>query len=142
MKILNDSKMNLVHRGEDWPFQQSPCTKEMMLGKLERNEKYISWLQPKDKNRVEDQVPALRINGQYYMLSLRMMKCVWRHVRLHKGFRNYETALYGGKKLRIPMALYTEKIRTQKRFNVSILFTFLLDFLTFWSRHIKTRHHL
>lgn len=90
-----------------------------MMRVLEKNERYVSWLQPVSKSRVEDQVPALHIGGEYYLLSLRMMKCIWRHVRLNKNFKNYENAAYGGKKLKIPMSLYIEKIRTQKRFSVS-----------------------
>ena len=98
-----------------------------MMIVLERNERYISWLQPNNK-KTEDQIPALRIDGKYYMLSLRMMKCIWRHVRLHKGFVNLETGLYGSKKLKIPMLLYIEKIRTQRRFNVSLFIYFLKRF--------------
>jgi hypothetical protein len=127
MKVINTSNMTLIHRGEDWPYSQSPCTKEMM-SILEKNERFISWLQPKGKG-TEDQIPALCVNGEYYMLSLRMMKCVWRHVRLHKGFVNNETAVFGGKKLKIPMSLYTEKIRTQRRFNVSMFYVTRYIFL-------------
>ena len=61
----------------------------------------------------------LRIRGQYFRLSLRMMKSIWRHVRLKKGFVNVERAPYGGLKLKIPTLLLTEKMRTQSRFNVS-----------------------
>ena len=117
MKVLDTSNMTLIHRGEDWPFTQNPCSKEMMRI-LERNERYISWFQPNTDN-VDDQQPALCIAGVYYMISLRMMKCIWRHVRLHKKFVNHETAVFGGKKLKIPKSLYLEKIRTQGRFNVS-----------------------
>lgn len=48
-----------------------------------------------------------------------MMKSIWRHVRLKKGFVNIESAQYGGMKLRIPQLLFAEKMRTQSRFNVS-----------------------
>jgi hypothetical protein len=48
-----------------------------------------------------------------------MMKAIWRHVRLRKGFHNLERAQLGGYKLRIPTVLLTEKMRTQSRFNVS-----------------------
>ena len=41
-----------------------------------------------------DQFPALKVNGSYYRLSLRMMKSIWRHVRLKKGFVNVESAQY------------------------------------------------
>jgi hypothetical protein len=54
-------------------------------------------------------------------MSLRMMKAVWRHVRMRKGFVNVEKAPFGGMKLRIPSLLYVEKMRTQYRFNVCSL---------------------
>lgn len=43
-------------------------------------------------------------------------------MRLRKGFSNVERAAFGGLKLRIPEQLYTEKMRTQTRFNVSAPF--------------------
>ena len=52
-------------------------------------------------------------------MSLRMMKAIWRHVRLRKGFDNVERSPYGGMKLKIPTSLLAEKLRTQSRFNVS-----------------------
>ena len=70
---------------------------------------------------IEDQIPVVRFHGAYYRLSLRMMKSVWRHIRLKKGFVNREAAPYGGFKLRIPRLLFLEKKRTQARFNVSPL---------------------
>ena len=78
--------------------------------------------QPK-AGRVEDQFPVIRINDAYFTMSLRMMKAVWRHVRMRKGFVNVEMAPYGGMKLRIPSLLYVEKMRTQSRFNVRLSFT-------------------
>lgn len=67
---------------------------------------------------VEDQYPVLRVDGKYCTMSLRMMKAVWRAVRLRKGFVNQERAPFGGFKLRIPSLLFSEKMRTQSRFNV------------------------
>jgi len=90
-----------------------------MSGLLEYNEKIVSWIQPVN-GCVEDQIPALRINGEYYQLSLRMMKSIWRHVRLRKDFVNKESAPYGGVKLRIPSSLFHEKMRTQNRFKVRL----------------------
>ena len=46
-------------------------------------------------------------------------------MRLKKGFANVEKAPFGGEKLRIPTLLYVEKMRTQSRFNVSIIFCLL-----------------
>lgn len=116
MKEMSLEGMALVHSGEEWCHARPPCCKEM-TGHLEHNEKIVSWLQPVG-GTVEDQVPVLRIQGGYYRLSLRMMKCIWRHVRLRKGFVNVERAPYGGMKLKIPTLLLTEKMRTQSRFNV------------------------
>ena len=47
------------------------------------------------------------------------MKAVWRHVRLKKNFVNREVVPHIGTKLRIPVVLLVEKLRTQQRFNVS-----------------------
>jgi hypothetical protein len=88
---------------------------------LERNERLVTWLQPVG-GAVEDQVPAIRVKECFYTISLRMMKAIWRHVRLRKGFDNVERAPYGGLKLKIPVTLLAEKLRTQSRFNVGSIF--------------------
>ena len=85
---------------------------------LERNERLVSWLQPKSGS-IHDQIPAIRVKTDFYTISLRMMKAVWRHVRLRKGFVNREVVPHVGVRLRIPTLLLSEKIRTQQRFNVS-----------------------
>ena len=78
------------------------------------------WLQPPGGG-VTDQIPAMKLEDGFYSLSLRMMKAIWRHVRLKKDFVNVECAQMGGFKLRIPSMLLNEKIRTKTRFNVSRL---------------------
>ena len=88
-----------------------------MIGNLERNEALVTWFQPLD-GKITDQFPAIRIHDQYYTLSLRQMKAVWRHVRLKKNFVNREVVPHVGTKLRIPEILLVEKLRTQQRFNV------------------------
>ena len=75
------------------------------------------WLQPRGGD-VCAQIPAMKLQDGFYSLSLRMMKAIWRHVRLKKDFVNVERAQMGGFKLRIPSVLLNEKIRTQTRFNV------------------------
>lgn len=119
MRRLNISEYCVVYVGESWRHPQPPCSKEMMCH-LERNEKIVSWLQPVS-GTVQDQIPAVRVKDVFYSISLRMMKAIWRHVRLKKGFLNVERAPYGGAKLRIPVTLLAEKLRTQSRFNVSAL---------------------
>ena len=120
MKRLDMTDICVVYAGEGWRYQLPPCSREMMAH-LERNERLVSWLQPL-KGTVLDQVPAIRVNDEFYTISLRMMKAIWRHVRLKKGFENVERAPYGGLKLKIPVTLLAEKLRTQSRFNVSIFF--------------------
>jgi hypothetical protein len=117
MKRLDMANVYVVCAGDCWRHRLPPCSREMMAH-LERNEKLVSWLQP-IKGSVYEQVPAIRVNGEYYTISLRMMKAIWRHVRLKKGFENVERAPYGGLKLKIPVTLLAEKLRTQSRFNVS-----------------------
>ena len=116
MKRLDMSGVAVVYAGEDWPHDQPPCSREMM-GHLERNERLVSWLQPL-QGSVQDQIPAIRVRSGFYTISLRMMKAIWRHVRLRKGFENVERAPHGGFKLKIPSMLLAEKLRTQSRFNV------------------------
>jgi len=116
MKVVDMRDVFLVHSGDDWRYEQLPCNKQM-ISHLEKNEGIVSWLQPKS-GLVDDQFPAIKIKDYYYTLSLRMMKAIWRNVRLRKGFINMERAPYGGHKLKIPSLLYTEKMRTQHRFNV------------------------
>jgi hypothetical protein len=89
-----------------------------MMRHLERNERLVSWLQPLEGG-VQAQVPAIRVRDGFYTISLRMMKAIWRHVRLKRGFENVERVPYGGLKLKIPVSLLAEKLRTQSRFNVS-----------------------
>ena len=120
MKAVDMSLHVLVWCGLAWPHARPPSTKEM-IGRLERNEAYVSWLQPRD-GRIEDQFPAIRVEQAFYTLSLRMMKAVWRHVRLKKGFVNRQAVPHVGVMLRIPTILLAEKIRTQERFNVAVFY--------------------
>lgn len=117
MKRLDMKDVCVVYAGTDWCHALPPCSREMMAH-LERNEKLVSWLQPV-RGTVHDQLPAIRVKDEFYSISLRMMKAIWRHVRLKKGFENVERAPYGGLKLKIPVTLLAEKLRTQSRFNVS-----------------------
>jgi len=61
-----------------------------MIRHLERNEKVVSWLQPRD-GCVEDQQPAVRFKSHFYTLSLRMMKSIWRHVSTNCCFPIHKT---------------------------------------------------
>lgn len=87
-KVLDISNMDIVFRGKVWDHAEDPSAKSVMH-LLERNESIVTWLQPRGGS-VEDQIPAINVNGQYRGLSLRMQKSIWRHVRLKKGFVNLE----------------------------------------------------
>lgn len=117
MRIVDLSRNSIIKAGMPWGFSGSPNSKSM-IGNLERNESLITWFQPAE-GKITDQFPAIRIHDQYYTLSLRQMKAVWRHVRLKKNFVNREVVPHIGTKLRIPEILLVEKLRTQQRFNVS-----------------------
>ena len=126
MRKLDISSMRVVHAGRTWPYcGVDPSTRQAMRY-LERDESLITWVQPKD-GCLDDQIPVIHLSGGvYYILSLRSMKVVFRHVRLHKTFVNRERTIYGEWKLRIPICLLREKIRTQHRFNVMCFFFVLL----------------
>jgi hypothetical protein len=106
----------LVCAGEDlsehWPLKTRAVVKM-----LEKKEVYCSWFQLKG-GTVEDQVPALRVSNKYYTMPLRIQKSIFRHMRLHATFVNRERTATGVEKLRIPITLLREKMRTARRFMV------------------------
>jgi hypothetical protein len=75
MKVVDMGGVILVHSGREWDFEQAPCSRDM-IRHLERNEGFVTWLQPKDGS-VQDQFPAIRTRLGYCTMSLRMMKAVW-----------------------------------------------------------------
>ena len=88
-KTLDVSKMDIVFRGKVWTLPEDPSAKSV-VHILERNEALVTWLQPKGGS-VEDQIPAINVKGEYKQPSLRMLKSIFRHVRLRKGFVNLES---------------------------------------------------
>ncbi len=118
MKVIDMKKHDIIDSGQTWPYPKKPCSKDM-LPLLEQNESIVTWVAPKGSKDVADQFPVIRINRDYYSISLRMMKAIWRHVRLAKDFVNVDISKDGRNRLRIPVKLFGEKKRTQNRFNVS-----------------------
>ena len=94
-KTIDTSRLKLIHCGKEYPHSLLTSTDTEILLFLERKENYIYWFQPIDSDSPSDQIPALKYKGNYYSLSLRTMKSVWRHVRLKKGFKNIERAHSG-----------------------------------------------
>jgi hypothetical protein len=116
MKNIDTSKCELIYAGKIWTHPLPPCSRDM-LPLLERQEMCCSWFQPINKS-IDHQFPALKIDINYYAMSLRMQKAVFRHIRLHPGFMNVESTPCGRQKLRIPQSLLLEKQRTACRFTV------------------------
>lgn len=98
MKRVDLQDVFVVHSGEVWPHAQPPCSRQMIRF-LERNEDIVTWVQVRvliscilvssadfqtktKKNQpnagtVEDQFPVIRVDCEFFTMSLRMMKAVW-----------------------------------------------------------------
>lgn len=76
MKIVDMETHHVVKSGVAWPFDRNPNCKSMIV-QLERNEALITWLCPNNGD-IKDQFPAIRVKDNFYTMSLRMMKAVWR----------------------------------------------------------------
>lgn len=91
MKVVNMDKYEIIDSGQTWQYAKKPCRKEM-LPMLEQNESVVTWIAPRGcAGSVSEHIPVIRINGKYYSVSLRMMKAIWRHVRLSGDFVNKVT---------------------------------------------------
>ena len=117
MKAVNASQYNIVLKGEVWQHSVPPCSKSAVC-LLANNESVVTWLSPKDDmDNCLTHIPVILFKGKYWTLSLRMSKCIYRHIRLRKGFNNIQN-VHGVQTLRIPQLLLNEKKRTQARFEV------------------------
>lgn len=117
MRVVNMQHYRVVLKGQEWTGPLPPCAKEAMA-LLENNEEIVSWLAPIDGDGTcARHVPAVRYKGNYWTISLRMSKSIYRSVRLRQGFENVQT-VHGVQTLRIPLLLFNEKQRTQARFKV------------------------
>ena len=76
MRIVDMSLHRVVKCGVDWPFGDTPNCKRMITH-IERNEALVTWLEP-ISGGVQDQFPVIRVKDNYFTMSLRMMKAVWR----------------------------------------------------------------
>jgi len=117
LKALNASLYNIVLKGEVWHHSIPPCSKSAVC-LLANNESVVTWLSPKDDmDNCLTHIPVILFKEKYWTLSLRMSKCIYRHIRLRKGFDNFQN-VHGVQTLRIPQLLLNEKKRTQARFEV------------------------
>lgn len=116
MKTLNIDAFRVIRAGICFKTT-APVQLCELLQVMERNDAFIYWLQPPGGG-VQDQVPAVNVNGAYYLLNQKLEKAVFRHIRLTRNFVNSETLEDGTLKLRIPMRLFREKQRSSHRFSV------------------------
>jgi len=118
MKAVNSDLYHVVLKGEVWGHTIAPCAKGAVC-LLANNESVVTWLSPKDSHAdCTSHIPVILFKNKYWTLSLRMSKCIYRHIRLRKGFHNIQN-VHGVETLRIPQLLLNEKKRTQARFEVS-----------------------
>lgn len=113
MKSLDIEDFIVVKAGRTYAMPPPVHTATLMQS-MERKESYVYWLQPRG-GVVADQFPSINVNGKFYYLNSKLEKAVFRNVRLTKDFRNYEFLEDGTMKLRIPLRLLKEKIRTSVR---------------------------
>ena len=120
MRHINIDQYDILLQGESWKYEMTPCSREA-IPLLENNERIVTWLVPRGNGQsnveCKAHIPAILHGSKYWTLSLRMSKCIYRHVRLRKGFKNLQN-IHGIQTLRIPQLLYNEKQRTQSRFEV------------------------
>ena len=116
MKAVDASQFTVVKAGRDYAAQEPLC-QETLQRHVERREEYGYSLQPVGGG-VEEQVSCLKVNGTLYQTNLKLEKCVFRHVRLTRRFCNEEVLADGTRKLRIPVRLLQQKLKTSLRFMV------------------------
>jgi len=116
MKCINMMAYDIVKAGVACQ-SETPIRLDRLLALMERNESYIYWLQPLNAD-VHAQVPAICINGKFFHPNLKLEKAIFRHVRLSRDFDNQELLEDGTPKLRIPVRLMREKVKSSIRFQV------------------------
>lgn len=118
MRKLEINQFQVIKAGIEHK-SDTPVKLPNIMSIMEKNESYIWWLQPKSGN-LYSQVASVCINGNFYALNLRLEKIIFRHIRLTKNFENVELLEDGTKKLRIPVRLLREKLRTAFRSQVNM----------------------
>tara|TARA_B100001758_G_scaffold241882_1_gene249325 strand:+ start:27544 stop:27912 length:369 start_codon:yes stop_codon:yes gene_type:complete len=119
MRKLDINQYHVIKAGIEHK-SDTPVKIQSIMSVMEKNESYIWWLQPRTGN-LQSQVASVCINGTFYALNLRLEKIIFRHIRLTKNFVNVELLEDGTKKLRIPVRLLREKLRTAVRSQVIML---------------------
>ena len=119
MKVIDIKNFSVVKVGQACVLPE-PTDVHCLIKLMQMNEKYVYWLQPKNKD-FSCQIPALYVNGNYVQPSVKLEKAIFRHIRLTRNFQNFELLEDGRKKLRIPIRLLKEKQRTSNKFSVSLI---------------------
>ncbi len=119
MKVIDIKNFSVVKVGQACVLSE-PTDVHCLIKLMQKNEKYVYWLQPKNKD-FSCQIPALYVNANYVQPSVKLEKAIFRHIRLTRNFQNFELLEDGRKKLRIPIHLLQEKQRTSNKFSVSLV---------------------
>lgn len=69
MRIIDTTEMQVVLCGDQWPLETDPCSKESIKA-LERNERIVSWLQPKGGRVEVRHAPCRQATGAPTMACL------------------------------------------------------------------------
>jgi len=116
MKVFKAEEFEVVKAGRDFVTAE-PFDMQALASRMEKNESYIFWMQRPEAG-ISSQVAAVKINGTLYNPNMKLEKAIFRHIRLTKNFCNMEVLPDGTKKLRLPVRLFNEKLRTSNRFEV------------------------
>ena len=117
MKVFKAEEFEVVKAGRDFVAAE-PFDMQALASRMEKNESYIFWMQRPEAG-ISSQVAAVKINGTLYNPNMKLEKAIFRHIRLTKNFCNMEVLPDGTKKLRLPVRLFNEKLRTSNRFEVT-----------------------
>mgnify|MGYP001206975796 CR=1 FL=1 len=116
MRIIDICHYKVIKAGMPC-YTPTPFKLETIMQIMEKNEKYIFWIQP-PRATFQEQIACVQINDVYYQLNLKLEKAIFRHIRLCRNFVNEEKLANGTLKLRIPIRLLKEKMRTSIRSKV------------------------
>lgn len=113
MKKVNSAAFTLVRAGYELKVPEPIDWKELTK-QIERLEDAVYWMQPKNGS-LEEQFACVYVNKNFYSMTNRMEKAVFRNVRLNRNFANFERLADGTVKLRLPLRLLNEKLRASSK---------------------------
>lgn len=117
IKHVDMSHLEIVKAGIEI-LLPTPVDFEKVFREVQRSESHVFWLQVPN-TPMREQIATIKINGNFYRMTQRLEKAIFRNVRLTKDFINVEVLEDGTRKLRIPTRLLEAKKRSSTRGQVS-----------------------